>query len=256
MSQYKLVVVPEQTHLSQAVKAAVAQFAEGGGCVLLSGAHLADECADLVGVRAVEEGEGLPTVGRTGPGGCYLPVGQKAVPVFGPWRPVEVLSGTETWAVAMAQQEPEKDTTDQPVVTARRVGQGLVVAAHGPLFANYFKGHYPLLRQFIRELVERMGVAWTVTAEGPARLELVTRQRDEQTVINLINRGSGETLSGQRVMVEELPPVGNVVLRWRGAAPTAVRAVPEGVALDWSQEGEETVIRVPRVDIHVAVVVE
>ena len=41
--------MPEQTHLSPAILAALEAFAQAGGHVLMSGSHLAVECPDLVG---------------------------------------------------------------------------------------------------------------------------------------------------------------------------------------------------------------
>jgi hypothetical protein len=257
LGEYRLAVVPEQTRLSPAVIGALEAFAARGGSVLLTGAHLAAECPELVGVEPLELAEGASAAAQAEPEGCCLAVAGKAVPVSGPWAPVTPTAGTEVWAFAMAEQDPEKDLTDRPAVTARRVGQGWIIAVHGPLFRNYFQGHYPLLRRFIGDLVSRLGVAWDVTVAGPAWLELVLRRRGGQTLINLINRGSGETLSGSRVIVEELPPVRDVVVRLRrGQAPASVRAVPEDPPVEWSFADGTVVIRLPEVAIHMVLVVE
>ncbi|MEI6502163.1 MAG: alpha-amylase family protein, partial [Armatimonadota bacterium] len=247
LEQYKLVVVPGQTHLTGEIKAALSAYAEAGGCVLLTGAHVAEECAALAGVEAA--GAAAEDVR------VYLPAAGKAVPVFGPWQPVRALAGTEVWTCAMDQQEQGKDETEQVVVTARRVGDGWIVAAHGPLFRNYFKGHYPLLRRFIADLIARLEIGWTVRIAGPARLELVTRQRDGQLLVNLINRGAAETLSPSRVIVEELLPVENATVRVRcEAAPASVTGV--GAEVAWSYADGELTITVPRLDIHCAIAIE
>lgn len=242
---YKLVVVPEQTHLTDGIKAALSAHAEAGGCVLLTGGHLAEECGELAGVQAA--GEAVEEARM------YLPVAGKAVPVFGPWQPVRI-NGAEVWTVAMDQQEPGKDETEQAVVTARRVGKGWIVAAHGPLFRNYFKGHYPLMRRFIGDLIGRLEIPWTVTVEGPAWVEPVVRRQGEKLVVSLINRGAGETLSPSRVMIEELPPVENVTVRIRREqAPAEVTAVEAEVS--WTHAEGELVIAVPAVAIHTVIAV-
>ncbi len=253
MREYPLVVVPEQTHLSEPMRAALEAYARAGGHVLLSGAHLSEECPDLVGASPLEE---MPTTGPTGrPAVTYLEVEGKAVGVSGPWRAVVPSEGAEAWACRLTQQEPAKDKTADVLVTCRRVGQGSIVAVHGPVFRDYFLGHYPLLRRFLGALIERLGIPWQVTVEAPARLEMVLRRKDDRLVINLINRGSGETLSPRRVMVEEVPPVCDVVVRVRTAeAPQTVAAVPDA-PLEWSFAGGITTIRVPQVEIHTAVVV-
>ena len=240
LDAYRLVVVPEQTHLGDDLLAALSTYAQAGGCVLLTGAHLAQEAAALTGVAAAGE----PVSAQV-----HLPVADRAVPVCGPWQPVETQAGTEVWACLLDQQEPGKDATDQAVVTTRRVGQGLVVAVHGPLCRSYFKGHYPLLRRFFGDLVARLDIPWSVTVAGPPRLELVTRRRAGQLLVNLINRGAAETLSPTRVHLEELAPITDITVRVRRAAPPSV-VTAVGMDVDWRHADGVLTISVPRLDIH------
>jgi len=249
LGDYALVVVPEQTRLSPAIIAALEAFAQAGGHVLLSGARLAAECPALAGVAP--DGEPI-----TSPS-TYLPADNRAVPVSGPWQPVRPLPGTEVLAHRLSQQEPGKDTTGQAIVTRRRVGGGSVTAIHGPIFRDYFLGHYPLLRQFIGGLIERLGIPWEVTVEAPPRLELIVRRKEDALVINLVNRGAGEALSPNRVIVEELPPVDDVVLRIRrDSAPRAVSLMPGEASVDWEFSRDTLTIRVKRIEIHSAIVIE
>lgn len=247
LSDYLLVVLPEQTHFTPEMIAALEAHAQAGGCVLLSGTHLAAECPGLVGVAPESE----PITDRV-----FLPVADRAVPVSSGWQRVTPAAGTEVWAHRMAQQEPGKDMTADAAVTCRRVGAGSVVAIHGPLFRDYYLGHYPLLRRFIAGLVERAALPWQVTLAAPSRLELVQRRRGAELVLNLINRGAAETLSPRRVIVEELLPVNDVTLRVRmDAAPQSVVAVPADPAVTWEYADGVLKIRVPQVDIHTAIVV-
>src|SRR5690606_31745499 len=107
--RYPLAVVPERTRPSAALLAALDRYVAGGGTLLLTGPNVATEYADLAGVRP----GGAPPAAR--PGGdpaaaaVFLPVGRKAVPVFGDWRPVIPAGGTEVWTYQLAQQEPERD---------------------------------------------------------------------------------------------------------------------------------------------------
>ncbi len=260
LEQYKLVVVPDQTHLTAELKATLGAYAEAGGCVLLTGAHVAAEAGALAGVAASTEASvrakpvQVDRVTDTDGDHIHLPSAGKTVPVLGPWQPVRALAGTDVWTRAMDQQEPGQDETMQAAVTARRLGKGWVVAAHGPLFRNYLMGHYPLLRRFISELVARLEIAWTVRREAPAHLELVSRRRDGQLLVNLINRGAAESLSPSRVLVEELAPVENVRVRVRcESAPAGVTAV--GADVQWTHADGELTITVPRVEIHCVIAV-
>jgi len=252
IGRYKLVIVPGQTRLSEPIKSALLEHARAGGAVLLSGGHLAAESADLVGVELTG-----PAQQQGDEAVWYLPVEGRAVPVGGPWQPVRALPGTEVWTHLMHQQEPEKDATGQPASTARRVGAGWVVAAHGPLFSSYFRGHYPLLRRFIRGLIARLQLPWAVTAEGPAWLEVIPRRQDGRLHVNLINRGAGETLSPSRVIVEQLPPIENVTLHIRcPESPKSVALLPGDDGLQWSHRDGLLTVHVPRVDIHAVLSVD
>ena len=255
MSAYRLVVIPEQLYLTPALVAALESYAIGGGCILLSGPHLTHACADLVGARPL----GAPVAVPPGPDAVapsYLPLGDRAVSVNGPWQPAAPEEGTEVWLERLTNHDPVKDRTGEAVVTCRRVGAGIIVAIHGELFRDYYRGHYPLARQLIGALIDRMGIRWAVEVEGPPRLELVLRQRDETMLINLINRGAGEALSPRRVIVDELPPITDIVLRVpRGTAPTTVQAVPSNTPLAWDYSSGMLALRVPRLDIHTVIAV-
>jgi hypothetical protein len=187
----------------------------------------------------------------------HLPVGNRSAPVFGHWQPVAAGPGTEAWTCLLSQQEPAHNATDQVVVTRHQLGRGAVVAVHGPLFENYFRGHYPSLRDFIRGLIDRMALDWRAALDAPPRLELILRQKDGRLLINLLNRGAGEALSPHRVVVEELPPVEDVVIRLRKPdRPRAVSIFPVDRPADWDHADGTVTIRVPRVDIHSIVSVE
>ena len=227
---------------------ALEDFARSGGDVLISGEHLARDYPAFVG--AAPRGEALTD-------GVYLPVGGRAVPVSFAWQPVVPAPGTGILTYRMSQQEPGKDVTDQAVVTKRAVGKGAIVAVHGPLFRNYYLGHTPDLREFVGRLVDSLGISWTATVEGPPQLEMILRQKEGNLLVNLINRGSGETLSPNRVIVENLAPIENVMVHVRrDHQPKAVRVVPSDMKIDWSYGNGVVTVNVPRVDIHRVLVIE
>ena len=157
-------------------------------------------------------------------------------------------AGVEAWGYALAEQEIDKDATDRIVVTCRRVGAGSIVAVHGPLFANYFLGHYPLLRRFIGDLIARLAIPWQVTVTAPPRLELIVRQKAGRLLVNLVNRGAGEALAPNRVIVEDLPPVEDVIVRVRRAramrAYLACSSTPTPLRPHWA--AATSVLPVPR----------
>jgi hypothetical protein len=86
---------------------------------------------------------------------------------------------------------------------------------------------------------------------------MVLRQKEGKLLLNLLNRGAGETLSPNRVIVEELPPIEHVVVRLRhNAPPKSVTMVPSDANIDWFYRDGWVTVNVPRVDIHRVLVVE
>jgi len=137
------------------------------------------------------------------------------------------------------------------------VGKGAIIAVHGPLFRNYYTDHAPSLREFIGKLVDGLGIPWAASVDGPPQLEMILRQKEGKLLVNLINRGSGETLSANRNTVENLPPIANVFVRVRRAsAPKSVTMVPADAKIGWTYKNGLLTVKVPQVDIHRVVVIE
>lgn len=247
LGQYPLAVIPEMTRWSQSLQDQLAAYIAAGGHVIASGDFLAHDYPELVGADA----DGEPVAMG------YLEADGETVPVSGPWQPVTPRMGTEAVACRLSQQEPDKDTTDDIIVTRRRVGDGSVTAIHGPVFRNYFLGHYPLLRRVLGKLVDDLGIPWRVTLEAPSQIELVLREKAGWLVINLLNRGAGEMLMPRRVVNETVPAVREVVVRvCCDRAPQAVRSIPEDDSLDWAYADGLLTVRVPEVHIHRVIAVQ
>jgi hypothetical protein len=88
-------------------------------------------------------------------------------------------------------------------------------------------------------------------------VELILREKEGKLMVNLINRGAGEALSANRVTVENLPPVENVVIHVpRAAAPRSVSMVPSGAKFTWAYENGAVTIKIPKLDIHRVVVIK
>ncbi len=229
LDRYKLVVVPEQTNIPKTVIAKLETFAENGGQVIYSGAHWHDKTE-----------EALDSI-------CFEVDGD-AVKLFGPWKAAE---DGESFIPALKDMEPEKDRIDDTFITRRAVGKGAVITVGGPIFRNYFLAHDPLLRRFFGTLLDKMAVAFDIRVKASPRLEIIARQKDGRILINLLNRGAGETLSPNRFIVEELPPVDNITLNIRRMAkPKKVQLLPLGETPEWSYKDGWIEARVPSVAIH------
>ncbi|MCE5238646.1 alpha-L-fucosidase [bacterium] len=246
MGQYKLLVLPEQTHLSAPLLAALEAYVAAGGHLIASGAHLSQEAPGFAGATPVGETQAL----------AYLLSGEEVLPVAGPWQPVTPAAGVEVIARRLAQQEPGKDETDEVIVTRRHLGAGTITAIHGPFFRQYLRSHYPSQRRLVGQWVADLGLPWLVSVQASPRLELILRRQGERLVINLINRGAGEMTSPGRIINEELLPERDVRLHVRLAGkPRAVMAVPE-TDFTWEYAEGQLWVLLPELLIHTAIVVE
>jgi len=252
MKQFRLVVAAELTCLSGPMRAALEAYARGGGRVVLSGAHVAGEYGELAGARP----DGPPTVGT-----CLLPAGDETVGCPGPWQPVTCGDGCQPVALRQLSQDPG-ERPGPAVATLRRLGRGAVLAIHGPIFQSYFRTHYPALRRAIAEMIGAVGTRWDMEVAAPPHVELVLRRKGRRLLVNLINRAAAQPPGPQRIHVEDIPPARNITVRIRcrrrpksvTLEPAARRGAPaRKLRFSWSA-GWATV-NLPRLDIHVAVVV-
>ena len=250
MGDYPLVVVPEQTHLSEKLVEALEAHAEAGGTVLLTGAHLAAELPTLVGCEATGEEFNAESHAGKAWGTLFLEHDGEAIGVQSPWAIVKTTTAV-VMVHGMADSEPGKDDADVPAVTSRKVGAGRIVAIHGPIFREFYQTHCPRLRSWLKQLIAGFGIEWEVELAGPPQLELVTRHSGDTLLCHLLNRGAGEMTYPQRVIVESVPPLRDVVLKVRRTSdPERVTLQPGGEPLIWTRQGELVRIVVPEVGIH------
>lgn len=248
LHEYKLIVVPDPAPLTPEMAEALEAFAASGGHVMLSGANLAQAHPTLVGADPVGPALDKPVA---------VPVGCEATELSPPWQVVQPRAGVRTLVNRLTGLDPAKDKGKDPLVTRRKVGTGSIAAIHGLIFRDYFHTHFPNIRELVGGLVHGLDIPWDVTVDAPARLEVIARQKGGKTMVNLVNRGAGETLYGQRAIVTELPPVENISLRVRqSAAPRQVKLAPSGTPLEWTFDAGVVTIAVPRVEIHDIVVLD
>ena len=248
ISQYKLLVLPEQTNLSEELTSILHDWIRTGGCLLASGSHLVDEAPGLVGCEARGKAED-----RT----IQLPVQNEAAQLSGTWQAVRPGPNTEAWVCGVRNLEPGLQLEDEVYVTCHHLGKGRVAAVHGPVFRNYFCAHFPRIRTLLDHIVNRLDVQWSVVMKGSPRVEMICREKHGALCVNLINRGAGETLSPQRTIIEELIPVRDITVKAkRDVKPKNVCLMPGKRPVPWTFDNGQLIVSVPQVDIHDIVVVE
>ncbi|MCC6487342.1 MAG: hypothetical protein IT364_07565 [Candidatus Hydrogenedentes bacterium] len=247
MQEYPAVVVAEQEGLPDAMKSALADYVRKGGRLVMSGANVSKDFAELAGVSAVE--------GQTHPS-AYVPADNGCVTVSGPWQGV-TLNGAEALSPLLSQQEPELNQIGTPAATRMKVGDGMVVAIHGPVFRAYHRGHYPRLRQFIGDCMSALNSPRLCHVDGPWWIEMSARRKDGKTLIQFVNRSASGYTAPNRHMVEHVPDAGPFTVTLPlDKKPARCYMAPDETGLEWSYADGTLTAEVSGLAIHNVLVVE
>jgi hypothetical protein len=187
----------------------------------------------------------------------HLPVDGEAVLVGGPWQPVR-LDGAQEWLPLLSGQEPSRDSLGTPAATLRKVGHGSVMGVHGPVFTSYYHTRYPRLGHLLSGLFRKLWKTPTVEVEAPGSVVHTLRRQGDRTIVHLLNRAADPPTSPHRVLVEQVPSVGPVVVRIRQPErPASVRLVPKAeTTLRWDWSNGLLTVHLSQLHIHSALVVE
>ena len=246
MTAYPLVVVPEQEHVPDSVKEALADYAREGGRVLLSGAHVAAQYGEMAGV-APREGEEY---------GGWVPADNGAVTVGGAFQAVDLVQATAL-APMLAQQDPILNRRDTAAATCNTYGEGVVVAIHGPVFRSYHQSHYPRLRRFLGDMLGALDAPGLIRLDGPWWIEMAARQKDGKTLIQFVNRAAAGYLDPQRHTVEHVPDSGPFTVTVPMAErPKRCYLAPDEIGLEWTWKDGLLTAEIAGLHIHNVLVIE
>ncbi len=247
LDKYALLVIPEQTLISDALHATITAWVERGGRLLLSGTETVPRFAELAGVAADGElREGFFSIGVDG----------ETTTTKGPWLPLKTAGAQELHHIFKAP-DPHFNEATLLASTLRQVGEGLVVAVPGPLFGYFADTHYPRTRKLVGQLIGALHPEMLVTMEAPARVHLMLRRKGNQLILHLLNTGTGHPLAPSAVVVEDVPRVGPVKLFVKlGGAPRSVYLAPAMEGLAWTWDGSGVHIGVESIGIMDSVIVE
>ncbi len=243
---YAIVVVPEQEHVPDDVRAAIAAYVRGGGRLLISGAHVAAQYGELAGVEARGEERH----------GGWLPVGNGAVIAAGAYQATNLVGASEL-APMLYQQEPELNRRDMAAATVNRFGDGVVVAIHGPIFRGYHQSHYPGLRRFIGDALAALEAPGIIKHDGPWHIEMAARKKDGRRLIQFVNRAAQGYLAPDRHMVEHVPDAGAFTVRVPlSERPRRCYMAPDEAGLDWTWKDGALTAHIAGLAIHNVLVIE
>lgn len=251
ISQYPMVVVPERSAVPESVISVMKDYVQKGGKLILSGSFLTEKYGEWLGIEPAE-----------GTIKGWLPVpGGSAVPTAGEYKKVRPINARGLFTI-LSNQEQGRDETEFPPATLTKDGEGAILAIHGPFFKYYDSHPVPAYRQILTYWLNELGTENLIQHEGPWYIELSTRQRENQILLNLVNRGVEGYLSPERHMVESVPIVQGIIVRIpkacipEGKKPARAYMAPSQIPLHIMEEQKQYRIVVPQIHIYDIGVIE
>jgi hypothetical protein len=232
---------------------ALTRYVEAGGKLLVTGAHAFERFGGkFLGVGA----------GQLVDQAIYhVPAADGMVPVSSsPWRLVKA-GKAQVLARLGATQLRDEQLLPPPAATLNRVGKGAVAYLPCNLFRDYSANRYPLIRDFVHEVVRALAGRLEIEVQAPPSVDVVLRRQGARKIVHLLNRSTGIPTGPSSGVVDEVPPVGPVTLRMKLAhEPTQVSLAFEKAALTWKYTAGRTggilKVEVPAVHLHAAILVE
>ncbi len=189
-------------------------------------------------------------------------LGNEPVTFKGPVVRVTPRAGTQILATVQAKDDPKSETL--PAVVTSRFGTGKVVYLAAGLDAAHYSPSYPYHRVVLAEAIR-----WAASSPPPVEViapmcvqATTVRQKKagERLVVHLfndINTTAGHGHPAEEVPLrEEVLPIHDIRVRFRGYEITRAHLEPDGKALPLTKVGDQLEVSVPKLEVHALVVAE
>ena len=253
LTDFPLVVAPEQDNMSDEMVATLTQYVRAGGKLLVSGAAAFERFGGrFLGVSSRKVDQDVVR---------HVPAADGSVPVFSErWRLVRPAKSRRIGTLGTSPLLDDR-LLPSPAATLHKMGRGAVAYMPFDIFRFFDQTRYPLVRAFVGEVTRALAGKQTVRVEGPTCVDVVLRSKKGKMIVHLINRASGIPNRPNDGTVDEVPAVGPVTVEVETARePRRVELAFEGGPFEWKhvarRRGGKVVARVRQVHIHCAVVIE
>jgi hypothetical protein len=249
LKEFPVVVVPERHALSEQMVTALRDYVRGGGRLLLTGAGVFDRFGgEFLGVKSAATKEKKT---------YHVPAADGVVALYSEnWRLLKTTTARSLGALRETQLLDDR-LLPHPAATLNRVGRGWVAYVPADVCRDFHHNRYPLTRCFLGEVTRRLAGRLDMEADAPTCVDVAYRRKGSRRIVHLVNRVSGIPNQPNNGAIDEIPAVGPVTLRMKLARrPARVRLALERGELRWRYAGRVLTVRVARVQIHAAVVIE
>ncbi|MBN1808303.1 MAG: hypothetical protein JW909_04490 [Planctomycetes bacterium] len=241
---YPLIVLPECSALLPSFVEKLREYAASGGSLMLIGAAPARLFPKELGVRFSADPEETDAfIDADGVLGCC----------DGLWQPVSVPP-----ARRVASRYAAHDTSGpaDAAASVSKFKKGRVGAIYGPAASVHLKTHLPATRRLIGLLAGRLFPNPVVKLSAPPCVDVVLRRKGARVIVHLVNT-SGMQQADDYTVVDYVPPVGPVELTVRlKRRPDKVSLAGESAGFTSRWNAGRLRVRIDRIDIHAALVIE
>jgi hypothetical protein len=250
LSQFPVVVAPEEERMSQKMVDALKKYVEDGGRLLVAGVAMFDRFGEaFLGIKG----------GTVAPGVYYLPADDGVVPINTTWRLAE-LAGAEAVCRLGTSLLPGEDLLPNPAATIHHVGKGVVAYIPYNIFREFSGNRFPPVRMFLHNVVSALTGKMAIEVTAPTCIDVALRRKGTKQIVHLLNRSPG-TSNLPHACADGIPHVGPFTITMSlPKKPKDVSLAFEDAVITWNYavggNPTELKIEIPSVHIHAAVVVE
>lgn len=276
ISRYRVLILPDQAYLSDAVVEALEEYVRSGGALLAThrtslyhrdGTRRENfALADVFGVDFVGTSRYSVTYVNSNIAGVpQMPILVKDVEsrtlLVTPSSDVDIL-GTVMHPALEAKPHrhvyhqhahPAVDT-GHPAITVHRYGKGRCAYVAAPLDASFWLTGSPWLRRILDGTLESIDPDPFLRVDGPLDVEVTLTRQHGRTIVHFVHIG-GQLAGGSPVFTEEALPSAPITVHLR-ATPARVTLAPEGIAVPFSVSDGIATFTIPGIRIHAMAVIE
>ena len=296
INQYKLLVLPDVSMLSDNESEILRNFVANGGIMMATyRTSLLDERGNSRGDFSLSDLFGVNYVGSSPYSLGYMKASEKDVAKNIPSMPILVLDNflkvrPKNGAVELfkmiyplTERIPSKYATQPPFIerfvshrhappgiespypaaVVNTYGKGKVIYVSCPIFKAYWRMNMPWLRTICLNLIRKAVSDTILETDAPPSVEISLMKQKNRIIVHLINyhaekRGGKiePLLEAYSEVVESIPPIHNITVKLKMEKPREVYLAPEKEAAEWKCEEGWIKITVPELKIHRMIVLE
>lgn len=265
-NEYSLLILPEDTILTDKISAALYDFVSSGGTLFACSNSLLSgnlSCEKLAGIRYLEPSnyeasyiklkkdiinDRLPDFPVLAKGLSYkvLPTTSKIIadlhfPITNPVNPYRSFRG---------EIPPASVESNYPAICENQFGKGKVIYTATDLFKSYWETNHVWLKQVMQPVLLMSVSNPLYMLDGYPSLELNLTENENGRYLHIVNFSCGKSAFGGYPMIEETPVIRNVPISIYTDGPKKILMLPDGIELDSSFDNHHTRVIVPKIDVY------